>query len=582
MLPSRNHYDVIVVGAGVVGPAVATTLARQGRRVLIVERDWSEPDRIVGELMQPSGLRALKAMGMLLAINNANAIHVDGYYVAYHDTQVDIKYPFKADVAATEPVPHCVADTLHTDATLDAVDWESCERERGVGFHHGLFILNLRAIAKREPNVTALQGTVTKLEGSEVVTGIRVNIEDAKNVLYTADLTVACDGIYSRFRKLISANNMPVTGSHFVGMTLKNAVLPAPNHGHVILGDHAPILLYQISPEDTRILCAYRSAKPPAASDLHNYLQDQVLPHLPVLVKPSFKAALAAERPRVMPNQYLSARPNKVPGLLLIGDALNMRHPLTGGGMTVGLNDAALVARILAPERCPSLANHAQVLKCLTEFHSRRKSLDSVVNVLSIALYTLFAADNANLTILQKGCFGYFLRGGECVSGPAGLLSGLLPSPFALFYHFFSVAFYALYLNFGDKWRHQGILGLLLAVLQVFTVLYTAVVVFAPYLWNELLGRFTSVVIPQQISITQQSAHAFSPIAKVVPSYIPLATNVVIPKVNACGSVISLVPAPTENAFYLDSVKRKRKLKMKKHKLRKRRRAQRALKKKLE
>jgi Squalene epoxidase len=34
-------------------------------------------------------------------------------------------------------------------------------------------------------------------------------------------------------------------------------------------------------------------------------------------------------------------------GLILLGDAFNMRHPLTGGGMTVGLSDASIVADII-------------------------------------------------------------------------------------------------------------------------------------------------------------------------------------------------------------------------------------------
>lgn len=48
--------DCIVVGAGVVGNAIAVALADQGRHVLLLERDWSTPDRIVGELMQPGFL----------------------------------------------------------------------------------------------------------------------------------------------------------------------------------------------------------------------------------------------------------------------------------------------------------------------------------------------------------------------------------------------------------------------------------------------------------------------------------------------------------------------------------------------
>ena len=54
----------MVVGAGVLGSAIAAVLARDGRRVTVVERDLAEPDRIVGELLQPGGYRALKKLGL--------------------------------------------------------------------------------------------------------------------------------------------------------------------------------------------------------------------------------------------------------------------------------------------------------------------------------------------------------------------------------------------------------------------------------------------------------------------------------------------------------------------------------------
>ena len=55
---------MVIVGAGVLGSAIAATLARDGRRVTVVERDLAEPDRIVGELLQPGGYRALKKLGL--------------------------------------------------------------------------------------------------------------------------------------------------------------------------------------------------------------------------------------------------------------------------------------------------------------------------------------------------------------------------------------------------------------------------------------------------------------------------------------------------------------------------------------
>ena len=56
--------DVIIVGCGIAGPALSVGFAKQGRSVLVLERDLSEPDRIVGELLQPGGVQALKQLGM--------------------------------------------------------------------------------------------------------------------------------------------------------------------------------------------------------------------------------------------------------------------------------------------------------------------------------------------------------------------------------------------------------------------------------------------------------------------------------------------------------------------------------------
>lgn len=55
---------MIIVGAGVVGCAAAKVFGEDGRKVLLLERDLSEPDRIVGELMQPGGMEALNQLGM--------------------------------------------------------------------------------------------------------------------------------------------------------------------------------------------------------------------------------------------------------------------------------------------------------------------------------------------------------------------------------------------------------------------------------------------------------------------------------------------------------------------------------------
>ena len=140
---------------------------------------------------------------------------------------------------------------------------------------------------------------------------------------------------------------------------------------------------------------------------------------------------------RSMPNSYLPARQNDVTGLCVIGDALNMRHPLTGGGMTVGLNDVVLLIKKIGDL---DFSDRETVLDELLDYHYERKNYDSVINVLSIALFALFAADNKNLKSLQKGCFRYFQKGGDCVKVPVKFLSGVNPQPLMLARVFFAVA----------------------------------------------------------------------------------------------------------------------------------------------
>ena len=345
----------------------------------------------------------------------------------------------------------------------------------------------MRSIAKAEPNVTAVEGTVTKIlynDEGDVATGVLCKTGEGV-VEYYALVVILCDGIYSKFRKELTNMGTPQVELYFVGLHMKHAKLPLKNRGHVVLGDHAPILMYQIAPDELRILCAYRSLKPPSLKndELYRFMMDEIIPAVPKMTRPALRAAAKLRKFRVMPNQYLPAVPQRTKGLIVIGDALNMRHPLTGGGMTVGLNDAVLLARLLHPLVVPDLDNHDQVLVQLNKFHRLRKNLDAVINTLSIALYALFAADRNALKILQRGCFRYFQRGGLCVLGPIGLLSGMLPFPMLLFNHFFSVAFYSIYRNFGDR----GIFGFPIALIEMIDVLVTAIVIFTPYLWRELV-----------------------------------------------------------------------------------------------
>lgn len=175
---------------------------------------------------------------------------------------------------------------------------------------------------------------------------------------------------------------------------MENAKLPAPNKGHVLLGDHAPVLIYQVSPGETRVLCAFRSAKPPSAAknEIYNYLQKT---YYQSYLKNCILVLNKLSRRRNLESCLIniSLLKAKSTWIDLTWRLIKYEASINWGGMTVGLNDAVLLARLLDPKSVEDLDDYDLIQEKLTIFHRKRKNLDAVINTLSIALYSLFAAD---------------------------------------------------------------------------------------------------------------------------------------------------------------------------------------------
>lgn len=377
----HHESDILIVGAGILGTALAISLARapHNRSVTLLEKSLKEPDRIVGELLQPGGVSALKELGLEDCLEEIDSVLVRGYEVIYYGQGVEIAYPQNAGRGET-----------------DKRVWKS-GRPEGRSFHHGRFIRRLREAAMREPNLSVVESNVADIvKSSQTGTILGVNcLTKGEKDVYFGQLTVLADGYASKFRKDYIPRSV-VSKSRFWGLELIDAVLPRPLHGHVILGDGAPVLLYQIGTRETRALVDVPEGLESANTKnggVKGHLRNVVLPSLPECVKPSFERALDEGKLRSMPNSFLPPSVNRFPGLVVLGDAMNMRHPLTGGGMTVAFNDVVLLRELLRPELVPDMGNTTLVLKQMERFHWRRKGLTSVINILAQALYSLFAAD---------------------------------------------------------------------------------------------------------------------------------------------------------------------------------------------
>ena len=78
-------------------------------------------------------------------------------------------------------------------------------------------------------------------------------------------------------------------------------------------------------------------------------------------------------------------------GVILLGDSWNMRHSITGGGMTVALNDVVILRDLLGSVK--DWKDWKQIQNALHRWHWDRKPVASIINIFSVALYDLLGAD---------------------------------------------------------------------------------------------------------------------------------------------------------------------------------------------
>ncbi|KAK7196687.1 squalene monooxygenase-like protein [Novymonas esmeraldas] len=442
--PARTayDYDVIIVGGSIAGPVLAKALSDQGRKVLLVERTlFTRPDRIVGELLQPGGLNALKEVGMQECAESVG-MPCHGYLVV--------------------------------DQKGEAVDLPYRNGAHGVSFHFGDFVQRLRAYVFHNcrENVSMVEGTVNAVltEGlsfGERAYGVEYTVAEQYEVppnpfredpiksdstgptvrrTATAPLVVMCDGGMSKWKSR-HQHYTPAADyhSHFVGLVLKTVRLPKEQRGTVFFGKTGPILSYRLDGDELRMLVDYNKPTLPSPERQSEWLIHDVAPCLPAHMREEFvRVAKDVKGLRSMPiARYPPALPS-IKGYVGIGDHANQRHPLTGGGMTCAFRDALRLANnlkgleTLRSNNQNEMATIEERMQSALLRYARYRYMHSCcINLLSWALYSVFSTP-----ALRDACFDYFVCGGDCVTGPMDLLAGLDPKVGTLIFHYYCVMLY--------------------------------------------------------------------------------------------------------------------------------------------
>ena len=116
-------YDLVIVGGGIGGSALAAVMARAGRRVLLLEKSAHYEDRVRGEWIAPWGVTEARRLGLYDLLMSAG-----GHHITDHVTYDESLEPAACEAAplplgifaADVPGPLCLGHPHHCQTLFDA------------------------------------------------------------------------------------------------------------------------------------------------------------------------------------------------------------------------------------------------------------------------------------------------------------------------------------------------------------------------------------------------------------------------------------------------------------------------------
>jgi menaquinone-9 beta-reductase len=305
----KHDHDIIIVGGGLGGSALAIAMTGHGARVLVIERDLVFKDRVRGEGMFPWGVAEARALGIYEALRDAC-----GHEVALWDIYAGPAYN-RRNVVETTPQ---VAPIL--------------------GFSHP---------EMQEAMLRAAAASGAEVRRGAVVTGVSpgeppsVTVEhDGKVETLTARLVVGVDGRASRVRSWAGFTAQQDAPRLFVGgVLLEGGNLPV-DAVSLVQGFGRSAIFFPQRNGRCRAYCVYhrelRNERLQGPADMPAFIESSMQAGTP----PGWLDGVRAVGPLATFEGADSWAPHPYrDGVVLIGDAAATSDPSWGQGLSLTMRD---------------------------------------------------------------------------------------------------------------------------------------------------------------------------------------------------------------------------------------------------
>lgn len=370
---NSEHYQAVIVGAGLVGAAAALALGRQGLRVALIERqapalpDDAWDTRIYA--ISPASQRFLERLG---AWQRMDAGRIQPVFRM--DVAGDTSGMVRLD-AYQAGVSHLAA--IIESGRLQHALWQAIEADGNVALH--------------------CPATIESLAGRGAFT--RLTLTDGK--VLEADLIVGADGAASRIREWAGlASTLTPYGQSGV---VANFECGRPHRGTAFQWFFEGDIMAWLPLPGNRMSMVWSTGTEHAdewvaqeATTLAEKIQAAGHDRLGALHLLTPAAAF--------PLRLIRVEAAVAPGVALIGDAAHGVHPLAGQGVNLGFGDAEALAEVLAQHRRASCGD----LRVLQAYARQRAEPVQRMQALTHGLHHLFADEraawlrNAGMSVIDR------------------------------------------------------------------------------------------------------------------------------------------------------------------------------------